>query len=225
MSTLPRPENIPFKNIPKGSSSSGYVEKLILFLETHLSNFPKEKHIIATQSENDITSNLWIYLTQKSKFNLEGKEYPFDFHPEFPQRKPSQKGHSSRIDLAAFRNVRDQSMEVVYCLEAKKLPTPGSTREKEYVLGNKGGIERFKNEAHGLDDKGGLLANNGILAYVTDQSFEYWLNLINSWISDAGWIDSEKLTKDYFHPIGKLNSTHSRNSGDVLYLNHFWVKI
>ena len=225
MQDIPRPDNIPFQNVPEGSSSTGYVEKLILFLEKYLPDFTKEKSVNGSQGENDITSKLWAHLTQKSKFNPEGKEYPFDFQPEFPQKKPTQKGHGSRIDLAAWRNVRNQNMEVVYCLEAKKLPTPGSGREKEYVFGNKGGIERFKNEAHGLDYAGNLLEYNGIVAYVTENSFAHWQDQINQWISDAGWSASEKLAVNYFAAIGKLNSQHKRISGGNLYLNHFWVMV
>nr|GEX82867.1 hypothetical protein [Tanacetum cinerariifolium] len=63
-------------------------------------------------------------------------------------REPLQKqkkGHDKRADIGAFLHRADHSP--IFVLEAKRLPTPGSGRTKEYVIGvekNSGGIERFK---------------------------------------------------------------------------------
>ncbi len=175
MQDIPKPATIPFQNIPEGSSSSGHVEKLILFLERYLPDFTKERQVSGSQSENDLTEQLYLHLTRKAKFNSEKGEYYYDFQPEKSQKQKEQKGHPKRMDIAARLNTVDVNLEVIYCLEAKKLPTPGSGREKEYVFGSGGAIERFKNEAHGLDDAGNLLESNGIIAYITEGSFGHWL--------------------------------------------------
>ncbi len=221
----PSPDHIPFQNVPEGSSSTGYVDKLILFLEKYLPDFTKERKVDGSQSENDLTQELWAFLMRKRKHNTEKIEHPFDFQGEFSKKKKNQKGHPKRVDLATWLNVEDQDMEIIYCLEAKKLPTPGSGREKEYVFGKGGAIERFKNEVHGLDNAGNLLEKNGIIAYVTDNSFEHWFSLINNWISEYGWTGTEHLSKVYFKTIGKLTSSHTRISGSRLQLIHFWVNI
>ncbi len=163
--------DITFQNVLKGTSTTGYVEKLILFLETYLPSFQSEEEVNGDIGENDITSKLWKYLTRKCKRNKENKEYSFNFQPEMPQKKPNQKGHGSRIDMGAWHNIEDLEMQVIYCIEAKKLPTIGTGRTKEYVLGNKGGIQRFKDESHGLNDKGDLVKDNGIIAYITKDNF------------------------------------------------------
>lgn len=221
----PAPTHIPFQNVPEGSSSSGYVDNLILFLEKYLPDFTRERPVTKSQSENDMTEQLYLHLTRKTKFNVENVEYNYVFQPEKSQKKPDQKGHAKRMDIAARLNTIDVDLEVIYCLEAKKLPTPGSGRETEYVFGDGGGIERFRKEDHGLDGRGDLLESNGIIAYITEQSFSHWLNQTNQWVSDAGWGDFEKLTMIYFSDIGKLTSRHQRISGSLLNLTHFWIQI
>lgn len=213
---------VPFKNIPPGTSTSEYTAKLISFLEQYLPSFPKEKTLDKTQNENDLTEELYKFLTRKSML----KGLSFVFQPEKSQKKPNQKGHSKRMDIAARINTLDIDMEVIYCIEAKKLPTDktGGPREKEYVAGKGGAIERFKNEVHGLDDQGNLLTSNGIVAYVTDKSFKEWHQDINAWI-DAIWSTNERLKQEYDTPIGKYTSKHLRVSGAQLELTHFWVKI
>jgi hypothetical protein len=214
--------NIPFKNIPPGTSTFEYTTKLISFLELYLPSFPKEKTLNKGQSENDLTEELYKFLTRKSMLN----GLSFVFQPEKSQKKPMQKGHPKRMDIAARINTLDIDMEVIYCIEAKKLPTDkvGGPREKEYVVGKSGAIERFKNEVHGLDDAGNLLASNGIVAYVMDKSFDDWHQDINRWINTA-WSENEQLKKEYETPIGKYTSKHLRVSGAQLELTHLWVEI
>lgn len=176
-------------------------------------------------NENDLTEQLFLHLRRKARFNPENFEYPFEFQPEKAQKKKETKGHPKRIDIASRLNTIDIDMEVIYCIEAKKLPTPGKEREKEYVFGEGGAIERFKNEVHGLDDAGSLLEKNGIIAYVTEGSFEHWHTQINTWMAADLWDISEALQIEYFHLIAKLTSKHIRISGHALSLNHFWVNV
>ena len=227
MNDNPPHDHIPYQNIEKGASSSEYVDILIAFLENYLPSFPLERKVDAGMNENDITELLYLHLTRKAKINNEKKEYPFVFQPEKSQKKKGQKGHPKRVDIAGRLNTLDVDLEVIYCLEAKKLPTDkvGGKREKEYVSGNGGAIERFKNEAHGLDDAGNLLSRNGIVAYVTAEDFGIWHSRINAWINELKWHKSELLELEYTTVIGKLKSNHFRVSGEPFELNHFWVGI
>ena len=227
MTVTPPHNHIPFRNISKGTSINGYVDALISFLENYLPSFPTERKVFMDMNENDITELLYKHLTRKAKFNAEGKEYPFVFQPEKSQKKKEEKGHPKRVDIAGRINTLDIDMEVIYCLEAKKLPTDkvGGKREKEYVLGNGGAIERFKNEAHGLDDAGNLLSRNGIVAYVTANDFNTWQSKINAWMNELKWHKSELPKLEYATAIGKLKSKHFRVSGEPFELNHFWVGV
>lgn len=227
MNTIPQRTDIPFENIKKGSSTTDYVDDLIAFLEKYLPNFPVETKANKSQNENDLSEELYKHLTRKARFNADNITYPFEFQPEKNQKKPKQKGHAKRIDIATRLNTLDINMEVIYCIEAKKLPTDkiNGKREKEYVCGDGGAIERFKKEHHGMDDEGDLLARNGIVAYVTEHDFQHWYAQINTWISDTGCLSKELLKKQYFNKIGKLTSFHSRISGIDVEINHFWVAI
>lgn len=227
MNTIPQKTDIPFENIKKGSSTTEYVDGLIAFLEKYLPYFTLETKANKSQNENDLSEELYNHLTRKARFNSDNITHPFEFHPEKSQKKPKQKGHAKRIDIATKLNTFDINMEVIYCIEAKKLPTDKleGEREKEYVDGKGGAIARFKREDHGMDDEGKLLARNGIVAYVMEHDFQHWHTQINTWISDKGWLSKESLNKEYFSKIGKLTSFHPRISGEDVEINHFWVSI
>ncbi len=208
-----------FKNIKKGTSSTEKsVERLIVFFEKYLPDFSTSYTLNGKMSEEDLSEELYEYLTCKAmNFSV-----PFAFKPEKKQKV--KKGHARRVDFGIFY-VQDNQMTLFYTLEAKKLPTGKGDRVKEYVVGNYGGIARFKNEQHGLDKSGNLIAQNGIIAYVHENTFEHWHTQINNWIVEAGWGEQEQLEQKYFKTIGKLQSNHTRISGNNLFLDHFWVKI
>ncbi|AOW21235.1 MULTISPECIES: hypothetical protein [Flavobacteriaceae] len=115
-----------------------------------------------------------------------------------------------------------------FVMEAKRLPTPTSTREKEYVVGKtttgnpNGGIERFKLGKHGAGH-----SHCGMLAFVEKEEYQYWLKNINSWIAELYpvWSESEllKLQKNYSH-YSHFKSKAERDKGEVN-LDHFWIKI
>ncbi|MFC4633859.1 hypothetical protein ACFO3O_08065 [Dokdonia ponticola] len=118
--------------------------------------------------------------------------------------------------------------EPVFIMEAKRLPSPSASREKEYVIGKtpsgnpNGGIERFKLQKHG---KG--LKDCGILGYVEKDSFDDWLKRVNTWILDLmpEWSEQEKLKSI---TLGDkqiyIESIVIRQSSN-LKLHHFWIDI
>lgn len=215
------PNQIDFKNIQK----TDYVGQLITFLEKYLPDFPNnaQKKPCSTHSEDEITVLLLAYLMLKCRFNLEMVEYPFWFARESPQPQPQ--GHNKRMDMTAHILTEDSDGSIIYCIEAKKLPTLGTGRQKEYVIGDGGGISRFKEKLHGMDGDATLLDKNGIVAYITKDDFEVWHQKINEWIAEAGWASRETLTKEYFKTIAKLSSIHARIAANDVEMTHFWVKI
>jgi len=85
-------------------------------------------------------------------------------------------------------------------------------------------MQRFREGVHGLDSNETFLPESGIIAYIKDSDFDFWLKEINQWIIDAAWNKSEQLQKAYFKNTAKLSSQHSRY-GSPLILHHFWVKV
>jgi hypothetical protein len=217
---VPHSQHIPYQNIPNGISTSGYVDKLEDFLETHLSSF---SYVVSSkESERLITDKIYRNLQRQSRLN----DAPFDFQPETIQE--ADKGHDKSTDIGVNLNTYDIDMELIYCIEAKRLPTdkPNGVREKEYVFGKGGGIERFKTNQHGKNRKGELLGRNGMIGYVQQNDFNHWHLTINNWIeNDTNWGSSEILKNKTSNSIGKFESVHARNSGENLYLTHFWIKL
>ena len=117
---------------------------------------------------------------------------------------------------------------LIFTIEAKLLPTPvtGSKRnEFEYVYGKGGGIQRFKDGNHGVDNQDSYLLENAIIAYIKENDFDFWLETINTWILAAKWDKSELLKADYFKIIAKLKSIHSGVNSSEVNLHHFWVNV
>ncbi len=115
-----------------------------------------------------------------------------------------------------------------FVMEAKRLPTPTSTREKEYVVGKtamgnpNGGIERFKLGKHGAGH-----SHCGMLAFIEKEEYQYWLKNVNYWIAELYpvWFESEllELQKNYSH-YSHFKSKAKREKDEVN-LDHFWIKI
>jgi hypothetical protein len=147
------------------------------------------------------------------------------------QNEVAQKGNH-KVDVGVYDQDTD---ELIFTIEAKVLPTPNGTKEiprdkHEYVYRKNGtgaGIERFKKCVHGLDTNEDLLPENGVIAYIKKETFDYWFEKANQWITDAGWEESEKLNKVYFETVAKLYSQHIRtdNAKTNLTLHHFWVYV
>jgi hypothetical protein len=119
----------------------------------------------------------------------------------------------------------------IFVFEAKRLNnTFDNARKKEYVIGKKGGIERFKRDLHGKD-----LAHSGMIAYVQTDDFNTWENKINDWINEEiiapsspklKWQSGDKLIKqNKTLQIAKYTSCHSRLSKEQINLTHLWVNL
>lgn len=140
------------------------------------------------------------------------------------QRENSQKA-SSTVDIGVYFG-----SNLIFTIEAKLLPTPmGSKKppreEHEYVYGKGAGIQRFKEGKHGLDNQDEYLKENGMIAYVLQNDFQYWFGKINQWIIDSRWECSEKLAIDYSDSTAKLISKHKRVDKSEFVLHHFWVNV
>jgi len=118
--------------------------------------------------------------------------------------------------------------EPIFVMEAKRLPSPKKSREKEYVIGrtntgaSNGGIQRFKLEKHG---KG--LADCGMLGYVEKFDFSYWQEMINMWMTE---LTPNRSGEEMLSLIRSANGSVYLKSNihrekDNLTLHHFWIDI
>jgi hypothetical protein len=160
---------------------------------------------------------------------------PYYFHKEYVE--DSICGHRPRGDVAVL--TRDNARLVVggilyagrtrfLLIETKRLPTPGTGREREYLTGDLGGVERFKLGRHGV----GLRAV-GIIGYVQRHGFEHWRCTINGWVDElvAGsapgsfWGEDDKLLLESASTRLAWLRSHCLRVTDNqrLTIRHLWV--
>ncbi len=195
---------------------------LYKFLDNHLPGFPTHLKSVGTdiQKEDDITLQLFFYLDEKTRHKT--KIIPYRFANQFAYIN---KVYSSDLGVLVEKFSR---RDPFFVIEAKRLPTPGSTRRKEYVLGKKGGIERFKRKLHGNN-----LSVSSMIAYITKEDYTYWLKEVNGWIqeqisvgkqTDISWLDEDMLQFRSAHAnVNSYTSRNSRGSNDFINLIHYWM--
>lgn len=202
------------------------------------------KHIVeglealATNGTTDQTTLNESGLTQRLMDELEGHDgyRPYYFHKEYMEDDSD--GHSRRGDVAVLarkgrcvviNGVSHASGAPFLALEAKRLPAPKKEREREYLVGHGGGIERYKRGMHAR-----ALKEVGMIGYVQRYSFDYWRKQINSWVDellassqqDLSWDVQDRLDIEAVSPLlARLRSNTLRKSDDQrLSIRHLWVQ-
>jgi len=218
-------------SIPKHNR---HIIAILEFIEEHIEKFifVYREEYFDIEIETGITQELCSYF--ESKIN----EHPFYFHHE--DRTNPVSGQSPTVDFSAKTRIpfgKFRSRQTIFSIEAKRLPTPGSKREKEYVVGYwnvkgkyvcSGGIERFKKRIHG---KG--LSHSAILGYIQKEDFEYWHNQINIWIEELihdssqeiEWTNNDKLNELSINTnIAKFKSVNKRADNSI-FIFHYWLNL
>ena len=205
------------------STTTKAVDAVIKFLDLHLCEFPKflKSQNLTNINENIITSKLEIFLQRQAKLTDE----IFMFQFQCPEANSKRSTDMSVIYAAPF-----SSTESFFVIEAKTLPTPGSGREREYVQGNLGAMERFKRGHHGRS-----LERSAILGYVEAENYDHWHKAICSWINELIqentdtsilWNTDDLLTfLKNVNGINLYNSLNARIGNTQIQLTHYWINI
>lgn len=200
------------------------IQSLVAFLDINISKFPgflKQTNTLSV-NEDGITSKLEIFLQRQARESNE--IFMFQFQTPLANTKRT-------TDISVLQTSTYSSTDPFFLIEAKRLPTPGSGREKEYVQGNHGAIERYKRSQHG---KG--LSTSSVLGYIEDKnSFEDWQKQICSWITDLinsnpdatiDWTNDDLLNfTGSFSSTNKYNSSHKRKGDCDINLIHYWLHV
>ena len=214
---------VPSPTIPKGT----LINNLTNFIENTLVTFQINFVRNVNDAEEAISEELTKYLTHYSKNEV------FLFIKETMQR-PSN-GRIKRVDIGVF--ILPSDKEAIFTIEAKRLPTPTTRREREYVSGTdslkpSGGIERFKRSLHGIG-----IDHSAIVGYVQDYDFNHWERNINQWIDDLiqnntdkeiTWTTGDKLINkvDIFKDkVCKFTSKSSRHQTRDILLRHYFIDL
>jgi hypothetical protein len=238
---MQKPSNSYNKPLFNTIDKNTYVNEVILFIENKISNFPpflKNSSVLQNLSktiegEDLITENLCDF------FTVHEKNYVYQFEKQdnyFFQFRNQSKGERHRSnDCGVILANTKGSLGKILVIEAKRLPTPGTSREKEYIEGNLGGIERFKKEVHSQEIPCNLAI---MIGYIQGENSNHWHKKVNEWITeqvqkssnpDISWLDEDKLILDKNFTsnktITKYNSLHSRIKLEKIKLNHYWIDL
>jgi hypothetical protein len=200
-------------------------DSLTDFLEGNLSGFPSYlKSVDETLTkENDVTQQLFIFLDDKIR--SDAKNFiPFKLINQFAYAKSF---YSSDIGVIVQHFSR---RDPFFVIEAKRLPIKEKKREREYVEGKYGGIERFKREIHGQG-----LPTSAIIGYVQEENPNFWFKKISEWITDLikgnsdntiVWNKKDNLIFDKnIKGIHQYTSYNIRSSGTEIKLIHYWIDL
>lgn len=227
--------------ITKGIELDSSIKSVIEFIEIYFPEFSTKVKGELTSSEKSLTDRLCKFL------NRNASSYPFYFHHENVENHAS--GISPQTDIGTLSESEDLiigdrsygEFDSFFSIEAKRLPTPGHKREKEYVIGHvtkegktveSGGIERFKKGIHGKN-----LKYAAIIGYIQNENGEHWYLKINSWISELIisspqlWKEEDKLIKNQsgVSTPDKFTSKNFRlkknGQTDFINLFHFWINL
>lgn len=221
--------------LTQGIEPDSSVQSVVAFIEIHFEEFAKKMKGEITASEKALTDKLCKFL------NRHASSYPFFFQHENVENHGT--GKSPQTDFGTLSRmeeitVEDRSygeFESFFSIEAKRLPTPGKSREKEYVVGlnrPSGGIERFKKGIHGKK-----LKHAAILGYIQKEDFNHWFLKINNWITELIiedsrlWKEADKLvviqdkTINLRKSISKCIRAIDDDTEDIIELYHFWINI
>lgn len=199
-------------SIPKGKA----VDSIIRFLDNKLPLF-KDDLQVGLKHEDEISQDCCIYL------NREARDTFFMFHFQYKYI-----GKKRSSDMSIISANRFESKVPLIVIEAKRLPTPGSRREREYVQGTLGAIERFKRNFHGDG-----LQKSIIIAYIQKDTFVHWHDTICMWINDLidnnldtsiNWDKGDLLKfEKTLKAINKYSSINSRHHQSPIRLSHYWI--
>ena len=186
-------------------SVDGKVISLLFFLEINLPEFPEKINIKHNTNEEIINQKFLRFLDSKNKLFL--------FVPENRDETGKDK---RKPDFGVYEKIEvyDDNQKRFFDIECKRLYH--TSKSKQYVSGKTGGIQRFKENKHGVD-----LPYSAMVGYVETEDFNFWHNKVNSWISDK----DEYLEMLEIKQIAKLKSIHRKITKKTIELTHFWLKM
>lgn len=200
------------------------VEQVINFVDQNIAGFPDYyRHNGDSDKENWISNVLIRHLQIANR--EQGGYLPFDF-----SKNPPQAGSLKETDIGVYVNTR--SAKAIPILEFESKRFSDAANNKEYVHGERGGIERFKRGHHSSH-----LTVCGMFAFVLKPTNDNWIIKVNDWIADLAATNSdttidwtgkdEPLKKvQLISNVQKLSSDHPRKqSGDSIFLWHYFIDL
>jgi hypothetical protein len=220
--------------ISSGIPADAAALKTLKFIQGNLAAWRDDAERPAAERERDLNSQLCKYLNvaaTKADFAM------VHFHHEEPQGSQHSADFSANpLDPDWIEGRQYTKYDPILVLEGKRLPTPGSSRAREYVASEPGvtpmgGVQRFKLSLHGAS-----VSIAGMIGYVQKETCTHWFAKINRWFDDLAssaelnWSSNDRLHSFILDPgarVSRCESQHSRSSGVTpsVRLAHLWVEM
>jgi len=224
----------PHGRITSGVPADAAALKTLDFIERHLAAWRDDPERPLARRERDLNSQLCKFL------NVAARQSGFamiHFHHEEPQGARHSADFSANPTDAGWIEGRQYTKyEPILMMEGKRLPTPGSGRQREYLTSSadeapSGGVQRFKLGLHGA-----RLSVAGMVGYVQESTCGNWFATVNDWVNDLAssgdplWSGDDRLDGLILHlgdRMSRCQSEHRRRSGSspMIRLIHLWVEM
>jgi hypothetical protein len=144
-------------------------------------------------------------------------------------KNPPQEGSKKETDIGVVPLSKSKPLSTIIEFEAKRFCS--SSNNKEYVNGERGGIERFKRGMHGSH-----LTIAGMFGYIQESNFLNCVEKINGWISELAanntdetidWASPEErlISLEELESVSKWVSRNSRSGNTHLKLFHYLLDL
>lgn len=200
------------------------VEQILTFIDENVPTFPEYyKKIKDSEKENRVSDNLINHL--QLCIREKGGYLPYDF-----RKNPTQVESDKETDIGVFIMDRGRKPSPIMEFEAKRFST--TSKYKEYVIGLRGGIERFKRGHHSSH-----LLVCGMFGYVQSHTCNHWITKVNELITELSttntdttidWTNSSEnlIAVTSLSNVEKLESITVRNSPlKELKLWHYFIDL
>lgn len=219
--------------ISSGINRNSLLEKTIDFVQEQLPNWRNDPTRPTVLPEDDLNAQLCKYLESQARNSFPMVRFDHE------ERQTGQRYIDLSASLIEATTIGGRVFSIYdpfLVLECKRLPSPTSEREKEYVTGferRSGGIQRFKLGLHGAS-----LGTAVMIGYIQDGSINSWYTKINGWITELScspgrdncdWKKDEVLVPDKSsdkNGSASYRSTHQRSGNTVckeIHLHHLWL--
>ncbi len=201
------------------------VDKVLEYVDKHIAGFCTYYQTIKdSQRENRISDFLVRHFQLCKNEDADGF-FPYDF-----SKNPTQPQSGKETDIGVYALTRGTTPVTIIEFEAKRLSE--SSNNKEYVCGERGGIERFKRGHHSAH-----LTVCGMFGYVQSRTAAEWITIVNNWIKELAtnntdetidWKTEEEklLLAQSFSKVEKLSSRNARNqTRDTIILFHYLMEL
>jgi hypothetical protein len=220
--------------ISSGISADAAALKTLDFIHSNLAAWRDDPDRPRSQRERDLNSQLCKYLNVAARRSGFAMVHFLHEEPQGTQHSADISANPLEADWIEGRQYT--KYDPILVLEGKRLPTPGSGRNREYLASAAGaapmgGVQRFKLGLHG-----GAITTAGMIGYVQEKTCLHWIAEVNRWIdelassADTSWSSDDRLRGFSVDPVTRVSrseSDHSRASAisPRVRLAHLWVEM